>query len=86
MTQGTDNRHLNTLGISASKRLATLNSLTVGGIAVERSWKGTIFLPKTLDVTQRKKYFPSLQNNEVMRERKREKEKHEKMLTVLASG
>ena len=82
MAQGTDNRHLNTLGISASKRLATLNSLTVGGIAVERSWKGTTFLPKTLDVTQRKKYFPFLQNNEVMRE----KEKHEKMLTVLASG
>lgn len=56
--RGTDNSHLNTLGRSISKRLTTLNSVNVCGIAIERRWKGTVFLPKNLDVSQRKKYLP----------------------------
>lgn len=79
---GTDNRHVNTLGISLSRKLATLNSLNIDGTAVERSWRGSVFLPKTLDVTQRKKYLPSLQNSKVIIER--ERRKYVKMLTVLA--
>lgn len=59
---GQSNRHLKIFGISVSERLTTLNSLNIGGTAVERSWRGT-FLPKTSDVIQRKKYFPSLQNS-----------------------
>ena len=82
---GTESSPLNTLARLLSKRLATSNSVNACSMVIESSWRGAVFFPKLLDVSQRKKYLPSLQNSKVIWETE-SRRKHVKMPTVLASG
>lgn len=53
VTQGTESSHPNTSARLLSERLSASNSINICSMVIERSWRGVVFFPKILDVSQR---------------------------------